>query len=70
MFGNIDRDGEMLPAQQSVPQSAELSNQELEAIVAGKVRSPGGIGGPASGLGVRPGVGVGAPGFGMRRGPG
>ena len=32
--------------------------------------NPGGLGGPWSGLGVRPGLGVGAPGFGFRRGPG
>lgn len=32
--------------------------------------NPGGLGGPASGLGVRPGAGVGAPGAGVTRAPG
>ena len=32
--------------------------------------NPGGLGGPRSGLGVRPGVGVGAPGAGLYRGAG
>ena len=32
--------------------------------------NPGGVGGPYSGAGVRPGVGVGAPGAGVTRAPG
>jgi hypothetical protein len=48
---------------------AELSDMELEAVVAAGKRG-GGVGGRYSGLGVRPGYGVGAPGFGWRRGIG
>ena len=47
--------------------SVELTDRDLEAVAAGK---GGGLGGPYSGLGVRPGAGVGAPGFGWRRGAG
>ena len=32
--------------------------------------NPGGVGGPASGAGLRPGVGIGAPGAGVTRAPG
>ncbi len=53
-----------------LPTAPELSEQDLEVVSAGKVNSPGGIGGPFSGLGVRPGLGWGAPGLGLRRGIG
>ena len=63
-------------------ETGELNDLELEAVTAGKEynvygRRPGayrpglgygGVGGPWSGLGVRPGAGWGAPGLGMRRG--
>jgi len=56
------------PLKLSTP--VELSESDLEVVSAGMVKSPGGVGGPFSGLGVRPGLGVGAPGLGWRRGPG
>jgi len=67
MIDNAERELSELALSQSVPPPAELTDLELEAVTAGK---GGGLGGPASGLGVRPGVGVGAPGFGWRRGAG
>ena len=69
MFEKIDSH-ELDLFQTLPPAPVELSDQDLVAVTAGMVKSPGGVGGPASGLGVRPGVGVGAPGFGWRRGAG
>jgi hypothetical protein len=68
VFENLDRERAALHRQEAAP--AELSDRDLEAVTAGMLKSPGGVGGPASGLGVRPGLGVGAPGLGWNRGPG
>jgi hypothetical protein len=71
MFENVDRERGSLGSHESAPDlfPAEMSDRELETVTAGKY-NPGGLGGPYSGLGVRPGAGVGAPGFGWRRGRG
>jgi hypothetical protein len=60
--------GMLLGGTPMVDPKCELDDRDLEKVAAGK--NPGGLGGPASGLGVRPGVGVGAPGLGWRRGLG
>lgn len=61
-----DRQVEIRSAE-SLSALTDLADQDLELVTAGK---GGGLGGPYSGIGVRPGLGKGAPGLGWFRGVG
>lgn len=82
MITNLDNERESLNLDASLSPPTELSDLDLEVISTGKiyggvggpwsgwgVRPGWGFGGPFSGLGFRPGWGWGAPGFGLFRGP-
>ena len=55
-------------AAMALPLLASLPLQAMPLV--GAPAAAGGLGGPASGLGVRPGAGLGAPGAGLTRAPG
>lgn len=66
MFNNLNNERESLNLDASLAPPAELSDLDLEVVSTGKIY--GGVGGPWSGWGVRPGWGWGAPGLGLFRG--